>query len=150
MRVIVVGARRMLAVQTFSASGCRSSRGREQGQIRVRAAPRALFGSYCREHARGRRLIVLALQAAMDSDTPKESRSDACSWAGAMMPRILVLWAPGGRLSKKMGVLPSPLRQAVCLAEGPVIPSLVEAIVCCRKLSAARIGTVRSTSSPVQ
>ena len=42
----------------------------------MRGARRALFGSYCREHTRGRRLIVLALQATMDSDIPKKSRSD--------------------------------------------------------------------------
>ena len=40
----------------------------------LRAAPRTLFGSYCREHTRGRRLIVLALQATMESDVLKVSK----------------------------------------------------------------------------
>ena len=40
----------------------------------MRAAPRTVLGSYCREHTRGRRLIVLALQAAMDSDILKMSK----------------------------------------------------------------------------
>ena len=88
----------------------------------MRAAPRTLFGSYCHEHTRGRQLIVLALQATMDSDIPAESRSDSLFLRGrhdAQEPQPV---GTGGRLSKKMSVLPAPLRQAVCLAETTVIP----------------------------
>ena len=67
--VVLVEANRSLAV---SASGRRPSRGREQGQVRVRAAPRTVLGSYYRYYIRGRRLIVLALQATMDLDVLEE------------------------------------------------------------------------------
>ena len=47
----------------------------------MRAAPRTVLGSDCREHTRGRRLIVLALQAPMDSDIQKEAK-ERCLFLG--------------------------------------------------------------------
>ena len=38
----------------------------------MRAAPCTLFGSYCRDHTRGRRLIVLILQTTVDLEILKE------------------------------------------------------------------------------
>ena len=48
----------------------------------MRAAPRTLFGSYCHEHTRGRRLIVLVLHTTIVWEILKSSKERRFFWGG--------------------------------------------------------------------